>query len=75
MPIEKVVIDLVGPLPKGKGGYQYILVLTDYATRYPEAVPLRSIKVCILTAELLKIFTRVEFLSEVLKDQGTNLMG
>lgn len=31
-PFEKIAIDLVGPLPKGKGGYQYIMAVVDYAT-------------------------------------------
>lgn len=39
-PFESIAI--VGPLPKGKGGYKYIMVLIDCATRYPEAAPLRS---------------------------------
>lgn len=29
---ERKAMDLVWPLPKGKGGYQYILVIIDYAT-------------------------------------------
>jgi len=33
-------MDLVGPLPKSARGHQYILVILDYATRYPEAIPL-----------------------------------
>lgn len=56
-PFERIGLDLVGPLPKGKGGYQYIMVIVDYATRYPEAVPLRSTKARVLAAELIKIFT------------------
>lgn len=75
VPFERIAIDLVGPLPKGKGGFQYIMVLIDYATRYPEAVPVRSTKAPKLAAELLKIFARLGFPKEVLTDQGTNLMG
>lgn len=74
-PFQRIAIDLVGPLSKGKGGYQYIMVLVDYATRYPEAIPLRSTKVRVLAAELVKIFSRVGFPDEVLTDQGTNFMG
>lgn len=43
-PFERIAMVIVGPLPKGKGGYQYILVIIDYATRYPGAIPLRSTK-------------------------------
>lgn len=35
-------MDLVGPLPKSARGHKYILVVVDYATRYPEAIPLQN---------------------------------
>jgi len=35
-------MDIVGPLSKSVRGHQYILVIIDYATRYPEAVSLRK---------------------------------
>jgi len=41
-PFERVGMDIVGPLPKSARGHQYILVIVDYATWYPEAVPLRK---------------------------------
>ncbi len=43
-PFEKLLIDCVGPLPKSKHGHQYILTMMCTATRYPEAVPLRTLK-------------------------------
>lgn len=49
-PFERIAIDFVGPLPKGKGGFQDIMVLIDYATRYPEAIPLRSTKAPVIAA-------------------------
>ncbi|XP_044860608.1 uncharacterized protein LOC123363556 [Mauremys mutica] len=72
VPFERVAMDLVGPFPKSQVGYQYILVVMDYATRFPEAVPLRSITARTIAAELLKIFARVGLPREVLTDQGTN---
>lgn len=50
------------------------MVLTDYATRYPEAIPLRSTKAPILAADLIKTFTRVGTFSYP-TEKGTNLMG
>ena len=41
-PFEKIAIDIVGPLPKNRVGNRFLLVICDYATRYPEAVPLHS---------------------------------
>ena len=52
----------------------YILVICDYATCYPEAVPLRSIDAEEVAGELTKLFARVGVPEEVLKDQGSNFM-
>ncbi|KAJ1081105.1 hypothetical protein NDU88_001289 [Pleurodeles waltl] len=43
-PFERVGLDIVGPLdPKTAMGNRIILVLVVHGTRYPEAIPLRSI--------------------------------
>lgn len=36
MPFERILMDLVGPLPKSAWGHEHILVIVDYATRYPK---------------------------------------
>ena len=41
-PFSRIAMDIVGPLPRSRAGNRYVLVLCDYATRYPEAVPLPS---------------------------------
>ena len=34
---KRVAMDLIGPIePVSEAGHQYILILVDYATRYPE---------------------------------------
>lgn len=40
-PFERIAMDIVGPLPRSRSGCHYVLVLCDYATRYPEAVGLK----------------------------------
>ncbi len=42
VPFERIGMDPIGPLPKSARGHEHILVIVDYATRYPEAVPLRK---------------------------------
>ncbi|KAG6939886.1 hypothetical protein G0U57_020768, partial [Chelydra serpentina] len=64
-------MDLVGPLEKSAWGHQYILVVLDYATRYPEAVPLRNAMSKTIAKELVQIFSRVGIPKEILTDQGT----
>src|SRR5687767_9285526 len=36
-PFERIGLDFVGPLPRTKEGNKYILVMTDYLTKWPEA--------------------------------------
>ena len=44
IPFWRVAMDLVGPIyPPSDNGKRYILTIVDYATRYPEAVPLKNI--------------------------------
>ena len=46
LPLKRVAVDLVGPItPARDKGHQYVLTLVDYATRYPEAVPLKNIDI------------------------------
>ena len=35
-PFQKIAMDIVGPLPRSQSGCHYILVICDYAMRYPE---------------------------------------
>ena len=41
-PMEKLSIDLVGPLPEASGGYKYLLTTEDVFTRYVTATPIRN---------------------------------
>ena len=73
-PFSRIAMDLVGPLPRSSGGFQYILVVLDYATRYPEAIPLRTMATKGIARELVLMFTRVGIPEEILTDQGTPFM-
>ena len=72
VPFSRVAMDLVGSLPRSRLGNRYVLVLCDYATRYPEAVPLRNIDAETIAEELIQIFARVGLPQEILIDQGAN---
>ncbi|KAL0194996.1 hypothetical protein M9458_008568, partial [Cirrhinus mrigala] len=74
VPFERIGMDLVGPLPKSARGHEHILVIVDYATRYPEAVPLRKATAKNIARELFLLFSRVGIPSEILTDQGTPFM-
>lgn len=72
IPFQKVAIDLVGPFsPASARGNKWVLTVVDYATRWPEAIPLRSIDTESVAEALLGVFTRVGFPQEILSDKGT----
>ena len=71
-PFQRIAMDIVGPLPRSRSGKRYVLVICDYATRYPEAVPLHSIDAEHIAEELVKLFSRVGVPKEILTDQGSN---
>ncbi|XP_036006817.1 uncharacterized protein LOC118567000 [Fundulus heteroclitus] len=73
-PFERLGMDIVGPLERSSTGCRYILVICDYATRYPEAFPLRSIKARHVANCLLQLFSRVGIPREILTDCGTNFL-
>ena len=73
-PFERIAMDVVGPLPRSRRGHQYILVVCDYATRYPEAMALRKVDAGSVADQLIQLFARVGIPREILSDQGTNFM-
>ncbi|XP_028437739.1 uncharacterized protein LOC114558153 [Perca flavescens] len=73
-PFERLGMDIVGPVERSKAGNRYMLVITDYATKYPEVFPLKSIKAKAVAFCLVQFFARVGFPWEILTDQGTNFM-
>ena len=74
-PFELVGVDLIGPLPPSSTGMQYVLVLVDHATRYPEAVPLRNMTAKTVAKALIEIFQRMGIPKVMLTDQGTQFTG
>ena len=73
-PFERIAMDIVGPLTRSRKGNRYILVVCDYATRFPEAIPLRSIDAETVAEELITVFSRYGIPGEILSDQGSNFM-
>ena len=58
---ERIVMDIVGPLPRSHIGNLFVLVVCDYATRWPEAVALKSINAGHVAEELMVLFSRVGY--------------
>ena len=75
VPFQQIGIDLIGPIsPAASSGCRFVLVVVDYATRYPEAVALRGITTQEVAEALCKIYSRVGVPSKIVSDQGSQFM-
>jgi hypothetical protein len=72
-PFQRIGIDIVGPLPLTKKKNRYIVVATDYLTKWPEARALKG-ATAIEVAEFIfeDIITRHGCPQVILTDQGTH---
>ena len=65
-------MDLVGPLPTSRRGNQYLLVCTDYFTRWPEAYPLPNMQADTVARVFLHNWIcRIGVPHQIHTDQGT----
>jgi len=67
-------MDLIRPLDHIAQGYRFVLVIVDYATWYPEAVPLRSISAKSVAQALFQLISHIGIPKEILMDQVTSFM-
>jgi len=70
-----VAVDLVGPFPTATGGYKFLLTVIDLATRWPEAIPLRTTTSKVIERELVKVFSRCGFPTALVSDNGPQFTG
>ena len=70
VPFTKCATDLIGPLPLTERRNLYILTLIDYASRWVEAVPLRTTTSTVIAEELLNIFSRIGIPKILVSDGG-----
>lgn len=75
-PFQKWGLDFIGPIkPRSKrSGARYILVATDYATKWVEAVALRHNKASSVAKFLYKMMTRFGCPIELVSDQGVHFL-
>ena len=63
-------MDLVGPLPTTKNGNRYIIVLTDYLTKWPEAEAIPSKHATEVAKFITKVVCRYGSVKVIITDQG-----
>ena len=65
----------MGPLPKGKGGCRFVLTAICMASKWPEAIPLRTITARAVALGMVEIFSRTGIPLQLLTDQGSQFVG
>jgi hypothetical protein len=71
--MERVALDLVGPLPETDGGNKWVLVIADYFTKWMEACPLPdSTAETVAKAFVENFVCRYGVPKELHSDQGRN---
>ena len=71
-PYSRVAIDIVSPVsPCSDRSHKYIFTMTDYATIFPEAIPLKNIDKLTIVKNLAEIFSRVGVSLEIFNDRGS----
>lgn len=73
-PMEYVAIDAMGPFPLTYSGNKYILVISDYFTRWPEAYATPDIKSDTVARTLELFITRHGVPDHLISDRGTNFL-
>ena len=66
---------LCGAIAKNEKGNQFLLTVMCASTRFPEAVPLRKIKVKTVVTALIKFFTLMGLPKTIQSDQESNSAG
>ena len=41
-PMERIAVDVLGPLPELESGNKYLLIVADYFSKWTEAFPMRD---------------------------------
>ena len=70
-----MAFDIVGPMPKGKGGNRFLLTAICMSSRWPEAIPLKSITAKAVALGMIEIFSRTGIPLQLVTDQGAQFVG
>ncbi|XP_063442388.1 uncharacterized protein LOC134722696 [Mytilus trossulus] len=70
--MDRVAIDLLGPIPQTYNGNRYLMVITDYFTRYAEAYPIPNIFASTVADKMVTEFIcRYGVPTQIHTDQGS----
>ena len=73
-PFDIVGVDILGPLPMTPRKYRYILVFTDYFTKFPICFRLKDITALTVAKKFLKVMLEYGLMNQVVSDRGSQFM-
>jgi hypothetical protein len=72
-PMERVMMDILGPLPTTENGNKYVLVITDWFTKWTESIPLPNQEARTVADAFVQNFvSRFGVPLQLYTDQGSN---
>ena len=72
--LERVALDILGPLPKSDSGNKYIMVVAEYFTKWTEAYPIPNQEAVTVARKLVDEFvSRFGAPEHLHSDQGRNV--
>ena len=70
-PINNLAFDIVGPFDRSGAGFKYLLTCICLASRFPEAIPLKTMTATEVADGILEVFSRHGVPSTLLSNEGT----
>lgn len=74
LPMQKLCIDTIGPLPVDEKGFKHILVIVDSFSRWVELYPMKSTEAKESAGHLLDFFMRFQVPNHIVTDNGPEFM-
>ena len=71
-PMQRIAIDMLGPLPLTKSGNKYLLIVTDYFSKWVEAIAVPNQEATTVCSALIAFVSRFGLPDEIHSDQGRN---
>ena len=72
---DRLAVDVLGPFPPSSKGSRYIVVFSDYLTRWVEAFPVTSVEATVIARLLInEMISRHGSPRVLLSDRGTNFL-
>ena len=75
-PVQRVATDITDPLQRSNSGHEWLLVISDYFTKFAQDFPLRKTTSELVANKIMdEYICRFGYLERLHSDQGSNVDG